>query len=280
MKRRLLLGGLALAMAWSAGCGNIEINAPDWPDWHPDDPPDAERVTTTWRGQIAPGNHIEIKGVYGAIHAVRTAGTDVVVTATRIGDAEAVANVHIDVVPHSSGVTVCAVYPDVPGQSPNSCQPGDAGNLSVWDGGRGVVRVAFLVEVPDGVDLMAKTVTGSIEATGLHSDVFAQTVFGNVVVTTTGLATATTVTGSITATIGLADWDRSLQFTTTSGDVTVTIPGSTNAEVRATAVSGDISSDFPLRPSSAGDMRGTIGSGGPLLTLTTLAGDVTLRRGS
>jgi hypothetical protein len=161
MKRTLALGGISLVLALGAGCGDVEINGPDWPKWRePGDAASDVRVTWQWRGHIDPGRLIEIKSVFGDIRAVRIAGTEVVVTATKIGAADEVADVSIDVVPHASGVTICAVYPDVPGHVPNACEPGDGGNMSVWDGGRGVVRVDFVVQVPDGVVLIAKSFTG------------------------------------------------------------------------------------------------------------------------
>jgi hypothetical protein len=63
-----------------------------------------------------------------------------------------------------------------------------------------------------------------------------------------------------------------------TGDITVTIPAATNARVRATVLSGSIMSDFPLTRLQPGDMRGTIGGGGPILTLATTNGDIALRR--
>ena len=283
MKRTLGLGGLALALAWSMGCGDVNVSGPEWPEW-PEWPPQGDttgqvHVPSEWRGQIVPGQHIEIKDVYGDIRATRTEGTEVVVTATRIGRAEAVSAVNIAVVPHAAGVTICAVYPDVPGHAPNSCEPGDAGNLSAWDGGRGLVRVAFAVQVPDGVVLDGKSVAGDLEATGLRSDAFLTTLNGDVRVSTTRLATARTLNGSIAASIGRPDWGRDLGFSTMHGNVQVTVPAGTNADVRARTQSGSVRSDFPLSEVAPGDMRGTIGSGGPTLRLTTLAGDIALRRG-
>jgi hypothetical protein len=262
------------------GCGDVDINGPDWPDWQPpNDPAGSVQVESEWRGPIAPGKQIEVKGVYGDIRAVRASGNDVVVTATKIGRPDDVAAVDIEAVPHALGVTICAVYPDVQGHAPNSCEPGAPGNMTVWDGGRGVVRVVFTVQVPDGVVLVGKSLTGDLEATGIRSDAFLSTLFGDVRVSTTRLATATTQSGSIIASIGLPDWGRDLEFSAMSGDVQVTIPAGTNAEVRAAARSGRIRSDFPLSEVLPGDMRGTIGSGGPTLSLTTLAGDIALRRG-
>ncbi len=281
MRRTLTWGGLALVMAWSMGCGEINISGPvtDWPNWPPRDDSTDVRVTSEWRGQIAPGKQIEIKGVRGDLTAVRASGSEVVVTSTKVGQPDEVAAVRIEVVPHALGVTICAVYPDVPGQAPNSCQPGAAGNLSAWDGGRGMAAVDFTVQVPDGVTLVGKNLAGTLQATALRSDAFLNTLSGDVRVSTTRLATAKTMSGSVVASIGLPDWGRDLEFTSMSGNVQVTVPAATNAEVRASATSGTIRSDFPLSGSATGSMQGTIGNGGPTLRLTSLGGDITLRRG-
>ena len=147
-------------------------------------------------------------------------------------------------------------------------------------GGRPTLRLpTHYPLLPDGVVVVGKNVTGDLEATGLRSDVFLNTVYGDIRASTTRLATAKTLSGSIMASIGLPDWGRDLEFATMTGDVQVMIPAAGNAEVRAAARSGRIRSDFPLSEVLPGDMRGTIGSGGPTLRLTTLAGDVTLRRG-
>ena len=123
---------------------------------------------------------------------------------------------------------------------------------------------------------VAATVTGGIEAENLDGNVFATSVTGSVEISTLGLASATTVTGSITASIGLGDWDRDLESTTVTGSVTVEIPSNANADVTATAVNGTVTSTFPLS-GTAQSMQGTIGNGGRNLTLTTVTGDITLR---
>ena len=279
MRRILRAGGMVLVMAWSMACGDVTISGPDWPAWPPNDKPGHQvRVPFDWQGQVAPGGHIEIKGISGDIRAIRASGTEVSVVATKIGQPGDVAAVRIDVVPHVLGVTLCAVYPDVAGLPPNSCEPGLGGNMSVRDNGHGV-DVEFTVEVPDGVTFVGRNVSGDVVATGLYSDAFVSTTFGDARVSTTRLATATSVWGSVITSIGSADWGRDLEFTTVTGDVTVTIPAATNARVQATVGSGSVTSDFPLTQSQPGDMRGTVGSGGPLLRLSTVRGDVALRMG-
>jgi len=228
-----------------------------------------------WRGTVDPDDHIEIKGIVGAITATPTPGSDVVVRATKRGVRQDPATVRIDVVQHAAGVTICAVYPDVPGQPPNECQPGLAGSMSVSDND---VEVEFDVGVPAGVNFVGRNVTGAITATGIAGEAFATTVTGAVVLAA-GLADATVVTGPITATVGRADWGRDLSFTTVTGSVTVQVPTATNANADLATVTGTLASDFPLSQPSPQHWSGTIGGGGPTLRLTTVTGNVRLRRG-
>lgn len=263
MRKALALTGIAVVAALLSGCG--DSTGPDTID-------DGE-----WRGVVTPGNMIEIKGVNGDISASAVSGTEVVVSWTKSANDSDPSEVSVQVLVHDDGVTICAVYPDVPGQPANECGPGLAGQMSTRDND---VEVNFTLGVPAGVEFVGRSVTGSVSATDLTDNVFGFTVTGDVNITTAGLAEAMTVTGSVNAVIGLTDWDRDLDFTTVTGNVTVRVRANTNAEVRASTVSGSITSDFPLMGTTPGTQQGTIGSGGPRLTLTTVTGNITLRRGS
>ena len=263
MRRVRALLGMILAAAMVAGCGDSTG-------------PGVVQEGDEWTGQVSVGNTIEIKGVMGDIKAYLTADPEVTVTWIKEGHGDDPSEVLVEVVEHADGVTICAVYPDVPGRPANECQPGFAGNMSTEDND---VEVNFTVWVPVGVHYAGRTVTGDVEAVEIQGDAYGLTVTGDVNLSTTGIAEATTVTGSINASIGEANWGRDLQFTTVTGSVTVRVPAATNAEVRATTVTGSISSDFGLTEISQGTARGTIGSGGPMLTLTTVTGSIMLRRG-
>jgi hypothetical protein len=229
-----------------------------------------------WSGQIAPGDRLEIKGIIGSVLASRALGGVARVTATKEGRDDPPATVRIEVVSHADGVTICAMYPDVPGQPPNQCLPGLEGNLSNHGNN---VEVTFTVTVPAGVEFVGRTITGDVLGTDLQSDALISTITGDARVTTSGVAEATSITGSVVAEIGSPDWGRDLTFSTVTGGVDVEIPSGSNAEVRASVVTGAITSDFPLTQTSPGQMRGTIGNGGPRLTLSTVTGSVRLRRG-
>jgi DUF4097 and DUF4098 domain-containing protein YvlB len=230
-----------------------------------------------WSGQLAFGEEIEIKGISGNIDASFTSGQDVVVSWTKQGQQNDPEEVTVDVVRHAGGVTICAVYPDVPGGIRNECGPGLTGHMATREND---VAVDFVVSVPAGVDFNGRTIAGDVSARDLQSDVFGSTINGDVDITTTELAEGSAVSGSVTARFGRTGWDGELAFSALSGNVTVSVPTNANAEVWATAVNGTVNSDFSLQRLADGSLRGSIGAGGGLLRLSTVTGNVRLRRGS
>ena len=142
------------------------------------------------------------------------------------------------------------------------------------------VEVTFWVEVPAGVDFVGSTVNGSVSGTDLSSNAFANTVNGDVNFSTSQLATATTVNGSIDARIGLTDWDYDLGYTTVNGNISVFVPTGTNADVHLHTVNGSITADLSLTIVSPGDIRGVLGNGGRTLAMTTVNGNLVLDSGS
>jgi len=172
----------------------------------------------SWSGRIAAGKSIEIKGINGNIRAVHTDGAEVEVTAEKDGrDRD---ELTFEVVEHSGGVTICAMYP---GRSnkPNECAPGDDGRMNTEDTR---AEADFEVRVPSGVLFVGKNVNGNVTARGLTDDAEASTVNGNVSVTTQGWAEASTVNGSIKVTAGRADWQGSAHFSTVNGSIELTLP--------------------------------------------------------
>jgi putative adhesin len=228
----------------------------------------------SWSWKIPAGKTIEIKGVNGAIHAIRTEGDEVRVRATKHARRSDPASVTIEPFEHDGGVTVCAVYPSS-GRTPNTCEPGDNGHMHT---GHNDVVVDFEVEVPAGVRLVARTVNGSIVADDLSSPVRARTVNGSVTVTTEDIAEATTVNGSIHATIGRTTWDEKLEFATVNGRIALVVPPALDARLEASTVNGDISTDFPVTVSGSFSHRkisGTLGKGGPgELDISTVNGSI------
>jgi hypothetical protein len=188
--------------------------------------------------------------------------------------------VRVEVVEHGDGVTLCAVYPDVDGRR-NECRPGREGRMNTRDND---VNVHFSVKVPRGVAFVPATVNGEVEATGLEGDVTARTVNGSIHLSTSGRVEAETVNGSIRATAGRSDWTEDATFKTVNGSITLTLPASTGAELRAKTLNGSIDSSFPVSGATSGrlsrrHLQGTIGRGGPALDLSTVNGSIHLKGG-
>jgi len=229
-----------------------------------------------WKGKVAAGKAIEIKGVNGDVSAVAGSG-DVEVTAVKHAHRSDPDEVKIAVVEHADGVTICAVYPS-DGRRENTCEAGDHGHMSTHDND---VAVDFTVRVPAGVRFVGRTVNGSVEAAHLASDVEANTVNGAIRISTSGFAQAGTVNGSITASLGRANWSDALEFRTVNGGITLDLPADLSAEVNAKTVNGDIVTDFPLMVTGRlgpRSLHGTIGSGGRRLDLDTVNGSIRLRK--
>ncbi len=83
--------------------------------------------------------------------------------------------------------------------------------------------------------------------------------------------------------MGRANWTDQLEFSTVNGGITLIFPPKLDTEVRANTVNGDIESDYPLTVSGKFGprrVRGTIGAGGRTLSLSTVNGEIRLRKGT
>jgi hypothetical protein len=233
----------------------------------------AQDNTWSWKKVIPAGRAIEVRGVIGDITATPAEGNEVQVTArkrARTGDSDAVS---FEVIEHDDGVSICVMY-----ERQNTCNPGLSGNSSSHNND---TRVDFEVRVPRGVRLTAQTVIGDVRASKMAADVEASSVTGNVRVQTSAIARASTVSGSVHVQMGKANWTETLAFSSVSGNITIEFEDDLNSEVTMNTVSGALESEWPITMrgrNGSRNLRGTIGSGGRRLSLSTVSGDVVLRK--
>jgi len=226
-----------------------------------------------WQGKVAAGRTIEIKGVNGSIQATGSSGDQVEVVATRRGRRSDPESVQIKTFEHEGGITVCALHPSTDPARPNECLPGNKGRMNSRNND---VNVEFVVKVPVGVRLAARTVNGAVDASGLSADADVETVNGSVKVQTSGVARAQTVNGSVQASMGRADWSSDLEIKTVNGSIRVTLPPLASTTVDAETVNGSIVSDFSVSHGTVTRRRlkGTIGGGGRGMSLETVNGSI------
>jgi hypothetical protein len=300
------------AVLAAAGVAVFAARQPQHSDTRSTDAPAAaasDQQDFHWSGRLGSGERIEIRNVVGEIRAEPSSGDEVTVTGERHGrDAE---DVRIEMVRRDGGVVICAIYGSPDGDDgwtshrKNDDDDGDDGPRDACSPGRHShthntdASVDFTVHVPAGVRLVARNVSGDVEASGLRGEVDASSVSGNVHVSTAGAVEASSVSGNVVAALGRTS-GHDLDFRSVSGNVTLEVPEGIDADFRASTLSGEIESDFPMRlgRGSRGkdddddddgssihvhvrigqQAHGRLGRGGPELSVSTISGNVTLRK--
>lgn len=146
--------------------------------------------------------------------------------------------------------------------------------------GTGGAEVKYVIKIPPGLSLRARTSNGHITLTALANHVEASTTNGSV--RGDGLAgavTAETTNGGITLTVVKLD-AGGLRAETTNGGVTVELPSDAKADVSAHVTNGSIGLDN-LKLEAVGDqsrrhVEGTLNGGGARVELSTTNGGIHL----
>jgi DUF4097 and DUF4098 domain-containing protein YvlB len=228
--------------------------------------------TTHWSGAMTAGQTLVVKNISGDIRVEPATGNVADITAVKSGaDSD---EVHVSINKTEEGVTACTIYPG----NGNTCDHSNSrGNIHA--------RVDYTIHIPRGIRLRAANVNGSVEAENLSANAEVSSVNGSVSVSTTGWAEAESVNGSVHATLGNADWPDELRFKSVNGNVDVTVPSGLNADIRFSTLNGHVTSDFPYTVeggTSVGghgtNVEGRIGSGGRRIELSSVNGNLELRK--
>jgi hypothetical protein len=152
----------------------------------------------------------------------------------------------------------------------------DAGENSWWS-------VSYEIFVPQTTDLNLKTFNGGISISDVRGRIEFDANNGGInLKRVAGDVSGTTVNGGVNVELAGNSWDgRQLEVSTRNGGVTIAIPESYSAHVQTETVNGGVASDFPV--TMHGDPRPrnldfNVGSGGPLIRVTTTNGGVKLKK--
>jgi len=143
--------------------------------------------------------------------------------------------------------------------------------------------VSLEVFVPQNTSLILQTLNGGISVSDVRGDLRFQAQNGGITLKRlAGSISGSTVNGGIHLELAGNTWDGDqVEVRTTNGGVTVAIPGNYSAHIQTATVNGAIQSDFPI--TVRGDIRPVnldfnVGSGGPLIHITTTNGSVKLQQ--
>jgi DUF4097 and DUF4098 domain-containing protein YvlB len=130
----------------------------------------------------------------------------------------------------------------------------------------------------------ASTGNGDVEVESARGPVRASTGNGRIFVSTAaGPVSASTGNGDIDVRMKTLSANSDMAFSSGSGAVRITLPPDFNGDVDASTGSGDLRTDFAIKLVGRLDpqhMRGTIGTGGRMIHLSTGSGRLEIRKGS
>ncbi|HTM02819.1 MAG TPA: DUF4097 family beta strand repeat-containing protein [Vicinamibacterales bacterium] len=185
-------------------------------------------------------------------------------------------------------------------------------------GRQGLAAVDYVITVPSGTDLLLNTIAGDVTLKNTSGDIRIDSKAGDIRITDTKSrdVDVKTVSGdvqlqqveaervTVESTAGDIEYRGRLmknghyEFRTTGGDVHI-VPDASAFDVEASTFSGDFSSDFALKlqgtttrnsfggnggrgilglPGGRGTLRGTYNEGGPVLSIRSLSGDISITK--
>lgn len=239
LKARALVAVLATLMLMTTIAGCIE------PD------PDLEEVRSSESEMVlraAPGTHLVVRGVNGAIHVSGWDGDDISVRVGKVSYSGASSLDRVEVrVTEAPGLVLLEER---------------------RDGGARGVALSMNIKVPwDVVVEEVSTMSGAIHLQGLSSDMTVSTQNGAIdLVDLRGVVEATTHNGAVAARVSSLDGDMTLS--SGNGAITVHLEPSMDADLTATAGNGWVSvHDLPVKTSYESNKRldGQLGRGGHLI---------------
>ncbi|HSP35117.1 MAG TPA: DUF4097 family beta strand repeat-containing protein [Thermoanaerobaculia bacterium] len=220
---------------------------------------------------VRPGGAVSIENVNGRInvsswdqprvriHAVKRASTQ-----------EQLDAIAVDVRQSGNSLSIVTRTPKSDG----------AGFLDFIFGNGGNTSVEYDVTVPRASDMKVEDTNGAITVADVSGKIELGTTNGRIeALRCSGSVDASTTNGAIRAELLAVAASKRMQFETTNGSISLTVPPNFGAELSADTTNGSIRSDLPVktRSFSRRELRGTVNGGGVQLELHTTNGSIEIR---
>lgn len=236
-----------------------------------------------WTGRAANGAWLNVRNLNGSVRVEPGNGDEVQVRATKTWRRGDPADVRIAVSrygPNGRDVLVCAIW-----GSNTVCSENEYRTRNDGHGNRNRnndVNVQFIVTVPRWMHVRASSVNGSVNVSGTSGQIKANSVNGNVRAESSGgPVEARAVNGNVTARMGDIGGSEDLSYASVNGNVLVEFSGNLNADIEMSTVNGGFETNFPLPLRgriNPRHIRATVGDGGRDIKLSTVNGNVELRK--
>lgn len=228
--------------------------------------------------RVPAGQWLRVRNVSGEVHVRSSSNDHVEIVATkswRRGDPKAV---RIESRKSSDGsILVCAFWTENATCSETGYSSHGEGRNRNND-----VSVDFEVRLPKGVNVGAWSVNGEVSVEGATAEVEAASVNGNVDATSSGgPVQSSSVNGNVHARMGRLTGNDDLDFSTVNGNVIAEFGDDIDANIELSTVNGRFQTDWPVTITGRVDprhLRATLGKGGRRIRLSTVNGNVELRK--
>lgn len=240
----------------------------------------------TWSGRVPDGGWVRVRDLNGSVRVARAPGREVIITATKRWRGGRPQAVRFVAEPDARGITACALWGGA-----GTCTPDAYGSRGERRGRErwftrlfrreASVRVDYVVAVPAGVSVDARTTNGSVVVADATSEVVARTVNGSITLGGSGRRMrGETVNGSVRARLDAWPAGAAVALKSVNGSVTALLPDAASAEVALQTTNGRVRSDFAVASTKENrrTLRGTLNGGQGRIALETVNGSVTLGR--
>lgn len=230
--------------------------------------------------RVPAGEWVRVKNVNGEISVTASSSDRVEIVATkrwRRGDPK---DVRIESrKTGNGGILVCAFWTENASCSENGYSSNNEGRNRNRNND---VSVDFEVRIPRGVKVGMSSVNGQVSVEGATDEVVASTVNGGVTATSSGgPVVANTVNGSVHARMAKLTGNDDLDFSSVNGTVVAEFGSDIDANIELSTVNGRFQTDWPVTITGRVDprhLRATLGKGGRRIRLSTVNGNVELRK--
>jgi hypothetical protein len=240
-----------------------------------------------WEKALPAGSMVSLHNLNGDISVTPSTTGKVEVVGIKRGDSRYFADITLEVVETSRGIMVCSMFRnmDMECDEENGYSTRNDRRRRGWgdrDRDWDDLQIDMVIKVPKEMLVSAGSVSGNVTMTGSEGRVRASSVSGNIRLDrlrATGVR-ATSVSGDVDVQVDALTGDGDLHFNSVSGNVTVELPKTFEADVTMRSVSGHLDSEFPLTLNgrmNRHSLEARIGKGGRNLEVHTVSGDVRLR---
>lgn len=242
----------------------------------------ADRVTVPFSNPTG-AKRVNVSVINGSIHVKTHSGNDVIVEGRGVPSKRREAPAGMKRIDAGAGMTVEESENTITVRTPPS---GAQLNLTV------PVECALKLSTMNNGSISVEGVSGDIDVNNLNGAVVVRNVSGAVV--------AHSLNGMVQVVLDRVTPGKAMSFSTLNGNVDVTLPADTKANVRMKSQNGEIWSDFDIQLSASNRgpvtegadgkgkykvkfdrmMTGSINGGGPEFQFTTLNGVIYIRKKS